>query len=65
MNKSLNRAVNHRTDEQMAEARLQSLKKRKTVERERYQEQFDLDDEEFQVTGDMLRHVDKLYRAIR
>lgn len=65
MIKSQKRAINHRTDEQMAEERASKQAKQKAVSRQRFEESFDIDEEEFDAPEGIARHLDKLYRNYR
>lgn len=65
MIKSQKRAINHRTDEQMVEERASKQAKQKAVSRLRYEESFDIDEEEFDAPEGLTRQLDKLYRNYR
>lgn len=67
MIKSQKRAVNHRTDEQLAEERASKQAKQKAVSRQRFEESFDFDfeDDDFDAPEGLARQLDKLYRNYR
>lgn len=65
MIKSKKRAINHRTDEQLAEERASKQAKQKAVSRQRYEESFVIDEEEFDAPEGLVRQLDKLYRNYR
>lgn len=65
MIKTQKRAINHRTDEQMAEERASKQAKQKAVSRQRFEESFDIDEEEFDAPEGLARQLDKLYRNYR
>ena len=65
MIKSKKRAINHQTDEQLAEERASKQAKQKVVSRQRYEESFVIDEEEFDAPEGLVRQLDKLYRNYR
>ena len=65
MIKSQKRAINHRTDEQLAEERASKQAKQKAVSRQRYEESIVIDEEEFDAPEGLVRQLDKLYRNYR
>lgn len=65
MIKTQKRAINHRTDEQLAEERASKQAKQKAVSRQRFEESFDIDEEEFDAPEGLARQLDKLYRDYR
>lgn len=64
MIKSQKRAINHRTDEQLAEERASKQAKQKAVSRQRFEESFDFEDD-FDAPEGLSRQLDKLYRDYR
>ncbi len=65
MIKTQKRAINHRTDDQLAEERASKQAKQKAVGRQRFEESFDIDEEEFDAPEGLARQLDKLYRNYR
>lgn len=65
MIKTKKRAINHRTDDQLAEERASKQAKQKAVSRQRFEESFDIDEEEFDAPEGLARQLDKLYRNYR
>lgn len=65
MIKSQKRAINHRTDEQLAEERASKQSKQKVVSRQRFEDSFDFEDDDFDVPEGLARQLDNLYRNYR
>ncbi len=65
MIKTKKRAINHRTDEHLAEERASKQAKQKAVSRQRYDESFDFEDEDFDAPEGLARQLDKLHRNYR
>lgn len=65
MIKTQKRAINHRTDDQLAEERASKQAKQKAVSRQRFEESFEIDEEEFDAPEGLARQLDKLYRKYR
>lgn len=65
MIKTQKRAINHRTDDQLAEERASKQAKQKAVSRQRYEESFDFDEDDFDAPEGLARQLDNLYRNYR
>ena len=65
MIKTQKRAINHRTDDQLAEERASKQAKQKAVSRLRHEESLDFEDEDFDAPEGLARQLDKLYRNYR
>lgn len=65
MIKTQKRAINYRTDEHLVEERASKQAKQKAVSRQRFEDSFDFEDDDFEAPEGLARQLDKLYRNYR